>query len=870
MRVCVLIPLLLPACLLAQTPTIASDSFDAVKPRALGPTTMGGRIEDIAVYEKEPRIFYVGTAAGGLWKTENMGVTLRPIFERESTIAIGAVAVSQSNPDIVWVGTGERDSRNSSSWGDGVYKSTDGGKTWTNVGLKETKQISRIVIDPRNNDVVYVGALGHLWGANPERGVFKTTDGGKTWTKVLDGGDKAGAVDLTMDPKNPNTLLCSMWERLRFPYNFISGGEGSGLYRTTNGGKTWKKITKGLPEGPLGRIGLNYFRKDPKVVIATVEHKDGGTFRSTDGGESWTKVNSLNPRPFYFSMPRQDPQDENRIYLGAVSLHYTDDMGKTFRTMPYRVHADHHAMWIDPNNSNHFIVGVDGGVYQTFDRGKTVQHVNYIPIGQFYAVTFDNRKPYYVYGGLQDNGSWGGPTQTLHGGVAFFDWYGLGGGDGFHVQVDPNDWRFVYSESQGGAIQRINQETGESRSIRPRPAQGERVRYNWSSPIFISPHNSKTLYFGGNKLFKSVDQGDNWRAVSPDLTLNDPSKQQPGKGSVTPENTGAEVYNTIITISESPRKQGVLWVGTDDGLVQLSQDDGVSWTNVTPNIPDLPKFTWCSRVTASRFSDGRCYASFDGHRNNDYKPYVYVTEDFGKTWAKLNAGLPEDHSCYVIKEAITNPDLLILGTEMGMYFSFDRGQKWLRYNANGFPNVRTDDVSIQPRDMDLLVATHGRSLWVIPFSGLDQLTQEAMKQDVALFRPAPCYLLGRVTGAEWDGDQVFLSPNTQPSATIFYYLKAPVSGDVKLTITDVVGNSLAELDGTNKAGLNSVTWNARGRGRAVRGGDYRVTLKAGGKEYLTALRIEDLAGGTVTGRQPANEVSDDDPGKDKEGNGGGG
>jgi len=803
---------------------------------------MGGRVNDLAVFNKDPRIFYIATASGGLWKTENGGMTLTPVFERENSTSLGAAAVSQTDPNLVWVGTGERDSRNSSSWGDGVYKSTDGGKSWTHMGLKDTRHISRIVIDSKNPDTVYVAALGHLWGTNPDRGVFKTTDGGKTWQKVLDGGDTAGAVDIVAHPTNPNTILVAMWQRLRFPHNFISGGPGSGLFKSTNGGKTWKQIEKGLPAKPIGRMGLTVYAKDPKIVVLTVEHKEGGVFRSTDGGESFTKVNSLNPRPFYFSMPRHDPQDPNRIYLGGVSMHYSDDAGKTFRTLPYRVHSDHHAMWINPNDSNHMIIGHDGGVAQTRDRGRTTEHLNFMPIGQFYACTFDMRKPYYVYGGLQDNGSWGGPTQTKRGGVTYMDWYGVGGGDGFHVQVDPNDWRTLYSESQGGALQRINQETGESRSIRPRAPSGERYRFNWSSPIIISPFNSKTIYFGGNRLFKSVDQGDTWAVVSPDLTSNDSTKQRPGLGSVTPENTGAEVHCTIITISESPRKQGQLWVGTDDGLVHVSSNDGATWTNVTGNIPDLPKNTWCSRVTASKYVDGRCYATFDGHRNNDYKPYVYVTEDMGKTWSKLNAGLPDDHCAYVIKEATQNPDLLILGTEMGLYFSLDRGKKWVRYNSNGFPNVRVDDVAVHPRDLDLVIATHGRSLWTLPFSGMECLTQEAMKKDAVIFPPAPVYNLGRVAGLDFDGDRLFISRNTQPSATVFYYLRTAQSADVKVTITDILGTQLAELDGAKTAGLHSVTWNARGRGRVVPAGDYRVTLKAGGKEYMVPLKVESIAG----------------------------
>ncbi len=835
---------------------VKPEFFDALKPRNLGPTTMGGRIMDLAVYEKEPRIFYVATASGGLWKTENAGVTMAPVFYREGTIALGSAAVSQSDPNLVWVGTGEGSSRNSTCWGDGVYKSTDGGKTWANMGLKDTFHVPKIVIDPRNSDTVWVAGLGQLWGYNEGRGLFKSTNGGKTWTKSLYIDEKTGIIDLAMDPKNPDTMLAAAWERIRKPYSFASGGPGSGLYKTTNAGKTWRKITKGLPEGPLGRIGLNYFRANPKIVIATVEAKNGGTYRSTDGGESWTKASNTNPRPFYFSTPRQDPIDEKRVYVIGVSFHTSDDSGKTFRAMNMNIHVDHHAMWIDPADNNHFIIGNDGGVGQTRDRGKTWEHLNFMPLGQYYAIGYDMRKPYWVYGGLQDNGSWALPTQTTRGGVAFFDAIGVGGGDGFYVQVDPNDWRWVYSESQGGAITRINQATGENRGIRPRPEAGERLRFNWNTPILISPHNSSTLYIGSNKLFKTVNRGDVWKAVSPDLTTNDPAKQSPG-GGVTPEDTGAERHCTIVTIGESPMKQGLLWVGTDDGNIQVSKDDGATWTNVVANIKDLPKFAWVTRVTPSRYVEGRCYVTMDNHRENDYASYVYVTEDFGATWTKLSSSLPANECAHVIKEGMTNPDLLYLGTEQSLQISLDRGKTWHRYRSNDYPTMIHHDFAIHPRELDLMIATHGRSIWILPVSPLEEMTQKNMEKPVHLCKPTNVYLMGRVGGPVWDGDRVFFSPNTQPAGNIYYFLREKSDKVVKVTISRADGTLVTELDGSTNAGLNLVTWNARGRGRSLEAGDYRVTLKVGDQEFLTSIKVEDLGSGTVD--SPPREEEEENP-----------
>ena len=829
-----------------------SNILGSLRPRSLGPTNMGGRIMDIAVYGPRPQIFYVATASGGLWKTENAGTTVRPVFQYESSMSLGAVAVSQKDPNLVWVGSGEGSSRNSTAWGDGVYKSTDGGTTWKNMGLKETMHITRVVIDPRDDNTVYVGALGRLWGPNPERGVYKTTDGGKTWSQVLKVDDTTGVAELIQNPKKPNELLCAMWMRQRKAYDFTSGGPSCALYKSNDAGKTWKKITKGLPEGPLGRIGLSYHFNDPTHVVATVEYRPkdaserqgaasmngGGIYISTDGGDSWSRQTGLNPRPFYFSQPHWDPVDKNRIYVLGVSLHVSDDMGKTFRALQASIHADNHALWVDPKDNHTVYIGNDGGVYVSRDRAVRWQHINNIVASQFYAVHFDMRKPYWVYGGLQDNGSWGYPTQTVRGGVSWYDAFNVGGGDGFHVQVDPNDWGTVYSESQGGAASRQDVRNGGAISIRPRPVQGQPpYRFNWSTPILISPHNSSIVYLGGNRLFRSVKRGENMQPISPDLTTNNPEKLRPGRNSVTPEDTGAERHCTIITISESPMKPGLLYVGTDDGLVWVSQDAGANWENLTKNIPELPEFTWCSRVTASKYAEGRVYATFDGHRSNDFKAYLYVSEDYGKTWNKLHNDLLEFDSLYVIREGTQNPDLLILGSEMGMRFSLDRGKNWVRF-VNDFPTVAVHDVQIHPRELDLVIGTHGRGIWTMDIGPLEQLTTENLGKDVFVCKPQPVVNMGRTMGAPWDGDSVFLSSNTQPGTTVFYWLKAKATGEVKVSIQDAAGSQITELTGTGSEGLNAVRWNGRVRNQTAAPGDYRVVVTVGGKEYATSVKVE--------------------------------
>ncbi len=803
-----------------------------LNPREIGPSTMGGRIADFAVYEKEPRIFYVATASGGLWKTENGGMSMKPVFYGENTVSLGAAAVCQTDPNLVWVGTGEASSRNSVAWGDGVYKSTDGGKTWTNMGLKETMSISKIVIDPKDPNIVYVAALGRLWGTNPERGIYKTIDGGKTWEKVLYHDEKTGCIDLAMDPSNHDILIAALWQRQRYPYQMVSGGPGSGIYKSINAGKSWYRIDRGLPVGDVGRIGLSIFRKDPKRIIATVEHnKESGVYRSMDRGESWAKISTLNPRPFYFSRPQQDPLDENRIYLGAVSFHFSEDAGKSFKAMRMNVHVDNHAIWVNPTDSNHFLIGNDGGVSQTRDRGLTWEHIDNLPIGQYYAVSYDMRRPYWVVGGLQDNNSYTSPTQSHRGGVIAEDAIGLAGGDGFHAQIDPLDWSTTYSESQGGAIERIDIKTGSDKFVRP-SIKGEKLRFNWSTPFILSPHNHQVLYCGANRLFMSQDRGDHWKPISPDLTTNNPKQENLGEGPLQSTVTGAEQHCTIITLAESELKQGLLWVGTDDGLVQVSQDEGNTWTNVTPNIIGLPEGLWCSRVTASRFVEGRCYATFDGHRSNDFKPYVYVTENFGKTWSSLTDGLPNYDSVYAITEGQKNPDLLYLGSEMSLRMSFDRGKTWSRFRTN-FPTVAVHDLVVHPRDLDLLIATHGRSLWTLDVSALEQLTADVRKQDVALFKPQDVVQIGRIEDESFWGDRKFFTKNTQPGTRIFYWLGKDLPDDVKITVSSLDGRSV-DLTGKGKAGLNFVNWNGR-LGKVGETVLFKVAMTVGGKEYTTTV-----------------------------------
>jgi photosystem II stability/assembly factor-like uncharacterized protein len=840
---------------------ISEKLLDGLKWRSIGPANMGGRIDDFAIVEGNPDIIYAGAASGGLWKTANNGVTWEPLFDGETTSSIGDVAVAPSSPDIVWVGTGEPNNRQSSSWGDGVYKSEDGGRTWNNMGLRDTHHIGRIVIHPSNPDTVYIAALGRLWGPSKERGLFRTTDGGKSWvnTKFID--ENTGFVDLAIDLENPATLYAAAYQRRRTAFGFSGGGPGSGLYKTTDGGNNWTRLTAGLPEGTTGRIGLDVYRGNPSIVYAIIEHKEGGVFRSEDKGATWKKMSATNPRPMYYSKIRIDPGNDQRIWVLGAQMYVSDDGGKTFRTdIVQEIHGDFHAMWISPADSGHMILGSDGGIHISYDRGRTWDFINTLPLAQFYEVGFDMRKPYYVYGGLQDNGSWGGPSATWTSiGITNDEWVRIGGGDGFFTQVDPSDYNTVYAESQDGYLFRFDLRSGESKSIRPEPPdEKETYRFNWNSPILISPHNPKKIFFGGNRLFISRDRGDNWEAT-PDLTTQTDRDKLPIMG-VLPgadtlsRNDGVSHYGTITTISESPLREGVLYAGTDDGLIQVSRDDEKTWKNVTPPPPLLPKNTYVSRVETSRFNEGRVYVSCDGHRSNDFKPYVFASDDFGGNWKVLSGALPEFGTVSVVREDRRNPDLIFIGTERGAFFSLDRGATWSRIKSN-LPLVPVDDIAIHPRENDLIFATHGRSIWILDdITPLVELKKDILSAASHLFDIRPALIFNPYSHKGDTGHKFFIGANPPRGALITYYLKEDGKEEAKIVVVDAEGKTVREIKGTKEAGLHRLSWDLRYAplsGEAgpmarfssfpapfVLPGEYRVTLQAAGREVTKTVRVE--------------------------------
>lgn len=889
--------------------------------RSIGPASMGGRIDDIDVVESNPFVIYVGFATSGVWKSVNNGTTWEPIFDTYPVSSIGDIAVCQSNPNIVWVGTGEPNNRQSSSFGDGVYKSTDGGKTFSNVGLKETQTISRIVIDPKDPNTVYVAALGHLFGPNKDRGIYKTTDGGKTWNQIKYIDELTGFTDIVIDPADTKTLYAASYQRLRTSWGYNGGGSGCGLWKTTDAGKSWTRLEgNGLPEGLLGRIGIDLARSNPNVLYAQIEvgagsgagageqgfgpgdmaaamglqqnpnqppnPKRSGIWRSDDKGKTWRVVSNNNNRPMYYSQIRVDPGNENIVYTAGLNFTKSIDGGKTFKNVQGIAHSDHHAIWINPKNGQHLIIGNDGGLDVSYDQGETWEFVNTIAAAQFYAVGADMRKPYYVCGGLQDNGSWCGPSQTRStNGITNADWYRVGGGDGFYVQIDPTDWRTVYAESQNGAVQRLDLATGRSTSIRPRAAQrprqmpggagaaqgqagqpaqpgqpaaqpaaaqptqeeqmaqfmqmmqqaqggrganfmqsnivpappvGEQYRFNWSTPVLLSPHNPRIVYVGANKLFKSLDRGETWTA-SADLSKQiDRNKLSimgvPGDQPMASKNDGQANYGNITTIAESPVVPGILWVGTDDGNVQLSRDGGATWTNVGKSLPVLGEKNYqVSRVEASHFDAGTCYLTVDGHRSDDHQPYVYVTRDFGATWTSISNNLPFGN-VNVIREDLKNKSLLFVGTEYGLFVSLNGGAEWKPF-MTGLPTVRVDDLLIHPRDNDLIAGTHGRGIWILDdISPLQQLNEKVLASAAHLFeaRPGVQWLTEVALSRSIGGAKNFRGNNPPPGTSISYYLSAAPEGDVKITISDINGKVLRNLTGTKEVGLNRVAWNLRG------------------------------------------------------------
>jgi photosystem II stability/assembly factor-like uncharacterized protein len=802
---------------------VDESTFGGLTARALGPAQTGGRIAAIEAVAApdSPLTIYVGAAGGGVWRSIDGGVSYKPIFD-EQVQSIGAIAVDPKSPKTIWVGTGESWTRNSVSVGDGLYKTTNGGDTWEKVGLADSEHIARIAVHPTDGNTVWVCATGHLWDGNEERGVYKTTDGGKSWKKTLFVDRETGCSDLAVDPQDPKILYAGMWQFRRFPWAFRSGGAGSGLFKSTDGGDTWRPVKTGLPTGEKGRVAVAVAPSRPAVVYALVEAKETALYRSDDTGESWAKVNSsfnVQVRPFYFARLVVDPTDFNYVYKPGFTLTISTDGGKSFNS-PFAggfnfgsVHGDHHALWINPRNPQELLLGTDGGIYASYDRGHHWRHAKALPVAQFYHVSYDMEWPYNVYGGLQDNGSWMGPSRGF-GAIFNKDWRNVGGGDGFWAFRDPFEKDFVYSESQGGNISRIRLSTGEAKEIKPLPGAGEKeLRFNWNTPIHLSPNTPGTIYIGSEYLYRSRDRGDSWERISPDLTTNDPKKQgQLASGGLTIDNSSAENHTTIYSIAESPRSKDLLWVGTDDGNLQVSRDGGKSWTNVAgpgSKIPGLPKGTWVSTVEPGRFEEGTAFATFDGHSTGDMKTYVYKTTDYGKSWTPL-AGKGLSGYAHVVRQDLVNPDLLFVGTEFGLYISVDGGGHWARFNGN-FPKVAVRDIAVHPRESDLLIATHGRGMYVVDdITPLRQLTQKVLDSEVSLLPSRPAVMVIPAAIQDFVSDEEFVGVNPEESASIAYYLKKRhLFGDLKAEIYDAQGKLISTIPGAKRKGLNRIDWPMR-------------------------------------------------------------
>jgi photosystem II stability/assembly factor-like uncharacterized protein len=694
------------------------DIFAGLTFRNIGPATMGGRIDDLAVLESNPAVFYVGTASGGLWKTVNNGTTWEVLFDDlDDVVSIGDVAIAPNDANLVWVGTGENNNRQSGSWGNGVYKSSDGGKTWKHMGLRDSRHIARIIVDPVDHDVVYVAALGSLWGPGKERGVFKSTDGGLTWTNVLFVNEDTGATELVQDPGNNKVLYAATYQRRRATWGFNGGGPGSGIHKSSDAGRTWTKLTGGVPSGPLGRIGLDVYRANPDILYARIEHeKESGTYRSDDAGLTWRKMSNVNPRPMYFSQIRVDPTNDLRVYVLGVQIHISDDGGKTFIENG-ALHSDHHAMWINPANPNHIIDGTDGGVGISWDKGKTWEGIYNMDLAQYYHVGYDMETPYNLCGGMQDNYTWCGPSAVRsRNGIVNDDWFQIQGGDGFEALPDPKDSRTIYAESQDGNIVRVDRITNERKTIRPLPGRGEpSLRWNWNTAIHISPHDSSTIYVGANKVFRSPDRGQSWQAISGDLTQNVDRETLSLMGVTAKDFTiakhdGVQSYGNLVQVVESPKQAGVLYAGSDDGLVHMTRDGGKNWTNLSAKFPNMPKNAYVSGLIASTHDVNTIYVSFDNHTNDDYNNYVYASADGGNNFRQISESLPKGQVVMTLAEDPKNPAVLYAGTEFGLFVSTDRGGSWNRIRS-GLPTVPIHEIVFHPRDNDMILATHGRSIW---------------------------------------------------------------------------------------------------------------------------------------------------------------
>ncbi len=864
---------------------IDSDVFGGLEARAIGPATMSGRVTAVEAVPGDRLTIYAGTAGGGLWKSVDGGMQFKPVFDKYNQ-SIGAVALDPANPKTVWVGTGETWVRNSVSVGDGIYRSTDGGDNWTKLGLADTERIARIVVHPKNANTVFACATGHLFDDHPDRGVYRTKDGGKTWDKVLYVGPDVGCADLAIDPASSDTMYAAMWQFRRSPYFFTSGGPKSGFYRSTDGGTTWQPITKGMPAGDLGRIAIAVSPTRPNVVYAAIEARKTALYRSDDRGETWTAVNDsslVNSRPFYFSRMVVDPVNADRVYKMGTIAAVSNDGGKTFSGLGTLAlygssyHSDVHDIWVNPKNTEQLVVGTDGGVYISLDRGATWRFVGSLPVGQFYHVAYDMEVPYNVYGGLQDNSSWFGPSRRS-GGIPNRLWQSLSGGDGFWAFADPSDPDIIYDEIQGGNLYRIRRSTLESKDIAPSPGKGEpKYRFNWNTPIHLSPTRRGTLYYGAQFLFRSRDQGESWERISPDLTTNDPDKQkQHESGGLTPDDSTAENHCTIFAIGESPKNPEVIWAGTDDGNLQLTRDGGKTWTNVVSNVPGLPKNTWVTSVEPGHFDEATAYVTFDGHMTGDMKPYVFRTRDFGKTWQALATPDVKGYA-HVVKEDLVNANLLFVGTEFGLFISLDGGGQWAQYSA-GLPNVAVRDIAIHPRDRDVILATHGRALYVIDdITPLRALTPQVLESDAAFLDIRPQPMMNGVNDFGFNGDAEFVGRSPSESAFITYYLKKRhLIGDLRVEVYDAGGKLLSTIQGGKRKGINRVEWPMRSKppriapgsgiipnlaamwGPRVAEGVYTVKLIKNKDTYTTTIRLvpDPRSKATAADRQLQRETLD--------------